>query len=99
MAYAFGVTRANSCIPFTLTSLPSTCDLRCCNYLESLCTHYAVCLSADPTSHSGPQPGNIDDVAGLILFLVSKAGAYVNGATHVVDGGVRIMGGRRGQRN
>jgi NAD(P)-dependent dehydrogenase (short-subunit alcohol dehydrogenase family) len=31
--------------------------------------------------------GDSKDVAGLILFLASRAGAYVNGASHVIDGG------------
>lgn len=33
------------------------------------------------------QPGQFEDIAGLILYLVGKAGAYVNGGVHVVDGG------------
>ncbi|CAL1713625.1 unnamed protein product [Somion occarium] len=31
--------------------------------------------------------GNIDDMGGLILFLASKAGSYVNGTVHLIDGG------------
>ncbi|THH30574.1 hypothetical protein EUX98_g3616 [Antrodiella citrinella] len=31
--------------------------------------------------------GDIDDMAGLILFLASKAGSYVNGTVHLIDGG------------
>ncbi|KAH9831397.1 NAD-P-binding protein [Rhodofomes roseus] len=31
--------------------------------------------------------GTTDDMAGLVLFLASKAGSYVNGGVHVIDGG------------
>jgi len=31
--------------------------------------------------------GNIDDLAGIVLFLVSKAGAYVDGRCLAIDGG------------
>ncbi|KAK7689891.1 hypothetical protein QCA50_006530 [Cerrena zonata] len=31
--------------------------------------------------------GNMDDMGGLVLFLASKAGAYVNGTVHLIDGG------------
>jgi NAD(P)-dependent dehydrogenase (short-subunit alcohol dehydrogenase family) len=31
--------------------------------------------------------GGVDDMAGVVLFLVSKAGAYVDGKSVVVDGG------------
>ncbi|KAF2463233.1 WD40 repeat-like protein [Lindgomyces ingoldianus] len=33
------------------------------------------------------RPGNINDVAGLILFLVGKGGGYINGTVQVTDGG------------
>lgn len=33
------------------------------------------------------QPGQFEDMAGLILYLIGKSGAYVNGGVHVVDGG------------
>lgn len=32
-------------------------------------------------------PGQYDDIAGMILYLVGRGGAYVNGAVNVVDGG------------
>lgn len=32
-------------------------------------------------------PGQYDDIAGMILYLVGRSGAYVNGAVNVVDGG------------
>jgi NAD(P)-dependent dehydrogenase (short-subunit alcohol dehydrogenase family) len=31
--------------------------------------------------------GNAEDMAGLVLFLVSRAGAYINGNVMVTDGG------------
>jgi THO complex subunit 3 len=31
--------------------------------------------------------GNINDVAGLVLFLVGKGGAYINGTIQMTDGG------------
>jgi len=31
--------------------------------------------------------GDLDDIGGLVLFLASKAGSYVDGVTHLVDGG------------
>lgn len=34
--------------------------------------------------------GSPEDVAGACLFLSSRAGAYVNGATISVDGGSHI---------
>lgn len=43
--------------------------------------------------HIGPEavplerPGNIDDMGGLILYLVSRAGSYANGGVFLSDGG------------
>ena len=31
--------------------------------------------------------GKADDMGGLALFLISKAGAYIDGGIHVSDGG------------
>lgn len=31
--------------------------------------------------------GQPQDIGGLALFLISRAGAYVNGAVHLSDGG------------
>jgi len=36
--------------------------------------------------------GTPEDVAGACLFLSSRAGAYINGATIPVDGGSVIRG-------
>ncbi|GAP84606.1 putative short chain dehydrogenase reductase [Rosellinia necatrix] len=33
------------------------------------------------------RPGDADDIAGAVLFLASKAGAYINGNVLVTDGG------------
>ncbi|OSX57153.1 hypothetical protein POSPLADRAFT_1157322, partial [Postia placenta MAD-698-R-SB12] len=34
--------------------------------------------------------GNTDDMGGLVIYLASKAGAYVDGCVHLIDGG-RIL--------
>jgi len=31
--------------------------------------------------------GCADDIAGLILYLASRAGGFVDGTVHIVDGG------------
>lgn len=31
--------------------------------------------------------GNVNDMAGLVLFMVGKAGAYMNGTSQITDGG------------
>lgn len=45
----------------------------------------------DPKFGTGQVPqgrmGNVNDVAGLLLFLVGKGGAYINGTVQVTDGG------------
>ncbi|KAM0335234.1 hypothetical protein ACHAQA_000277 [Verticillium albo-atrum] len=33
------------------------------------------------------RPGDVQDIAGAVLFLVSRAGAYINGNTLITDGG------------
>ncbi|OCH90439.1 NAD-P-binding protein [Obba rivulosa] len=35
--------------------------------------------------------GDIDDIGGLVLFLASKAGSYVNGTVHLIDGGRLLL--------
>lgn len=36
--------------------------------------------------------GMPSDVGGACIFLAGRAGAFVNGATVALDGGVRLMG-------
>ncbi|KAH6614848.1 hypothetical protein C7974DRAFT_320251 [Boeremia exigua] len=48
--------------------------------------------SANPLAYGTNQipqgrMGNVNDMAGLVLFLVGKAGAYVNGTSQITDGG------------
>ena len=31
--------------------------------------------------------GQTEDIGGLVLFLTSKAAAYINGGVHITDGG------------
>ncbi len=33
------------------------------------------------------RPGTIEDIAGTVLFLTSRAGAYLNGNVLLTDGG------------
>ena len=35
--------------------------------------------------------GDAEDMAGLVLFLVSRAGAYINGNVMVTDGGRLVL--------
>ncbi|KAF5019125.1 hypothetical protein F66182_8894 [Fusarium sp. NRRL 66182] len=45
------------------------------------------------------RPGGSEDVAGIILFLASKAGAYLNGNILVCDGGrLAVVPGNNSQR-
>lgn len=39
--------------------------------------------------------GEPDDIAGVMIYLASPAGAYVNGEDIAVDGGVRFAAGRQ----
>jgi NAD(P)-dependent dehydrogenase (short-subunit alcohol dehydrogenase family) len=34
------------------------------------------------------RPGNVDDVAALVTFLVSSSAGYLTGTRHIVDGGL-----------
>lgn len=38
-------------------------------------------------SHPLKRSGTVEDFAGVVLFLASRAGAYVNGTSIVIDGG------------
>ncbi len=44
------------------------------------------------TSHPMRRMGVAEDLAGAAVFLASRAGAYVNGQTIVVDGGTVVAG-------
>jgi NAD(P)-dependent dehydrogenase (short-subunit alcohol dehydrogenase family) len=41
----------------------------------------------EPSFVPAERPGNEEDIAGAILYLASRAGAYLNGSVVVVDGG------------
>jgi 2-deoxy-D-gluconate 3-dehydrogenase len=45
--------------------------------------HRVDCMAQIPAGRVGAE----EDIGGLILFLASRAGAYVNGASFVMDGG------------
>ena len=38
--------------------------------------------------------GEPEDIAGVMVFLSSPAGAYINGEDIAVDGGMRLASGR-----
>jgi NAD(P)-dependent dehydrogenase (short-subunit alcohol dehydrogenase family) len=38
-----------------------------------------------------PRPGNVDEVAGLVAWLLSAEASYINGAAIPVDGGVNVL--------
>jgi NAD(P)-dependent dehydrogenase (short-subunit alcohol dehydrogenase family) len=42
----------------------------------------------DPKRLPERRVGDYEDLAGTVLYLASRAGAYVNGSVHLVDGGV-----------
>ncbi|GAA5894182.1 hypothetical protein JCM5296_004677 [Sporobolomyces johnsonii] len=46
--------------------------------------------------HPMGRPGAPEDIAGLMLFLVSRAGAHISGALIPTDGGSLVAGGRGG---
>lgn len=57
-------------------------------------TAYTLATSGDPLLASTPSQrfGQPEDIAGTTLFLASPAGAYVNGATITLDGGLLLTG-------
>ncbi|KII93791.1 hypothetical protein PLICRDRAFT_405288 [Plicaturopsis crispa FD-325 SS-3] len=60
-----------------------------CGPFESKMTAHTLATRADMMVDSNPSSriGTPEDVAGTALFLASRAGAYVNGATITLDGG------------
>jgi NAD(P)-dependent dehydrogenase (short-subunit alcohol dehydrogenase family) len=38
-----------------------------------------------------PRPGTVDEVAGLVAWLLSAEAGYINGAAIPVDGGVSAL--------
>lgn len=50
---------------------------------EGLVSKTNVSADAVPLQRNG----TIEDMGGLILFLASRAGSYVNGGVHLTDGG------------
>ena len=55
-----------------------------------MCTEMTENLLTDDMVQKGVplgRAGSVNDAAGIILFLASKAGAYVDGTVHLTDGG------------
>ncbi|RDB29537.1 Rhamnolipids biosynthesis 3-oxoacyl-[acyl-carrier-protein] reductase [Hypsizygus marmoreus] len=65
-----------------------------CGFFESKMTAYTLATSGDPLLASTPAQrfGKPEDIAGTAMFLASPAGAYVNGATITLDGGLLLTG-------
>ena len=40
-----------------------------------------------PTKVPAGHPGTFEDISGLLLFMVGRSGAYLNGAVQLTDGG------------
>ncbi len=64
-------------------------------------TDFAKALWSDPEKLQAAEAqypigriGEPDDVAGVAVFLASRAGAFITGQTIVVDGGITIAGTR-----
>lgn len=56
----------------------------------------------DPRGNERPgipvgRPGDAREVAALIAFLASREAAYVTGSSHVIDGGMLLMGPKANQ--
>jgi len=56
---------------------------------QTLATIGDVIVASNPSLRIGTP----EDVAGTALFLSSRAGAYVNGATIALDGGALVSAG------
>lgn len=70
-------------------------NMLCCLFFsvvmrETLEVAGDVLVSSIPMSRIGTP----EDVAGTALFLSSRAGAYVNGATISLDGGMLVSNSR-----
>jgi NAD(P)-dependent dehydrogenase (short-subunit alcohol dehydrogenase family) len=62
---------------------------------ESKMMAYMLETAGDEIAASSPlgRIGRPDDMAGVAVFLASRAGAYVNGAVIPVDGGITVVYG------
>ncbi|GAA5820878.1 hypothetical protein JCM11251_001857 [Rhodosporidiobolus azoricus] len=71
-----------------------TCNTLACGPFESKMMAATLAAGRDHIVGSIPlgRIGEPDDVAGACLFLSSKAGSYVNGATIALDGGTLVAG-------
>ncbi|MEC8486743.1 MAG: SDR family oxidoreductase, partial [Actinomycetota bacterium] len=59
----------------------------------AICWHHCLCeTSAACVARTNPRKrvGTAEDIAGLTIFLCSRAGAYTIGETICCDGGVAI---------
>ena len=58
--------------------------------------HVIQYLNANPEAAQAilpvGRPGNIGDMAGMILWLASQAGGYVSGSIMLADGGLLSVG-------
>jgi len=65
-----------------------------CGFFESKMTAYTLATIGEPLMASTPLQrfGKPEDVAGAALYLSSPAGAFVNGATITLDGGLILTG-------
>ncbi|GAA5972835.1 hypothetical protein JCM11641_003963 [Rhodosporidiobolus odoratus] len=71
-----------------------TCNTLACGPFESKMMAATLAAGRDHIVASIPlgRIGEPDDVAGACIFLASKAGSYVNGATIALDGGTLVSG-------
>lgn len=53
------------------------------NHAEAFADAHVMTTDASPAERTGSE----EDFAGLILFMASRAGAYLNGETMITDGG------------